>query len=110
MNKMRRKEIRQLAQKLESIARHADAIVDTLEERLQDISEDIGFVLFDEECYRDNIPENLQGGCRYEAADEACDALQDAIDSLDNAIRHVNKKETMLEDIAETVDYLYNAI
>lgn len=110
MNKMRRKEIRQLAQNLESISRHADAISDTLEERLQDISEDIGFVLSDEEYYRDNLPENLQGGRRYEAAEEACDALQDAIDSLDYAIMHVNNKETMLEDIAEAVKYLYSAI
>lgn len=43
----------------------------------------------EEEDYRDAIPENLQGSERYDNADSACDALQDALDSLDEVIEHL---------------------
>jgi hypothetical protein len=32
--------------------------------------------------YKDNIPENLQNSCRYEAADQAVAALEEALDIL----------------------------
>ncbi len=40
----------------------------------------------EEEESRDNIPENLQGSERYEKADEACEALGDAVSGLDEII------------------------
>jgi len=40
----------------------------------------------DEEGYRDNMPENFQGSERYEKADGACDALQEAISQLEESI------------------------
>jgi flagellar biosynthesis chaperone FliJ len=39
----------------------------------------------EEEEYRDNIPENMQGGEKYEQAESAVDALDTAIDSLREA-------------------------
>ena len=45
----------------------------------------------EEEEYRDNMPENLQGSERYEKADEACDSLNSALDSLDEAVEHIDE-------------------
>lgn len=47
---------------------------------------DLEALMEEEEEYRDNMPENLQGSERYEKADEACDNLSDAIDSIEDAI------------------------
>ena len=68
MNKERRKNIQ--------------GILDQLEELKGSLEE----VQAEEEDYRDNIPENLQGSERYEKADEACDTLSEAVDSLDDII------------------------
>ena len=38
-----------------------------------------------EENYRDNIPENLQGGQAYEAAEQAIEQMENALDSLKEA-------------------------
>ena len=74
MNKERRQEIEAVTNELVRLMY-----------RVQDLQEE-------EEEYRDNIPENLQGSERYEKADdaasaleEAADYIQDAIDSLDEA-------------------------
>ena len=45
----------------------------------------------EEEEYRNNMPENLQGSERYEKADEACDSLNSALDSLDEAVEHIDE-------------------
>ncbi len=76
MNKERRKNIQTVADQLEDMKT-------TLEE-LQG----------EEEEYRDNIPENLRGSERYEKADEACDALSEAVDGLEDII-------TSLGELAE---------
>ena len=57
-------------------------IIETLEEASSGLEE----VLAEEESYRDNIPENLQGSVVYERADEACDALRTEIDNLNDVI------------------------
>jgi len=38
-----------------------------------------------EETYRDNIPETLQGGQRYDDADQTVEALDEAVDALSRA-------------------------
>lgn len=43
----------------------------------------------EEEEYRDNMPENLQGSERYEQADDACSNLSDAVDNLDEVISSI---------------------
>lgn len=76
MNKARRKSIQDVADQLEE-----------LKSTLEDIQGE-------EEEYRDNIPENLQGSKRYEKADEACDTLSGAVDGLEDVI-------TSLGELAE---------
>ena len=71
MNKIRRKNLQ--------------AIIDQLEE-LKSSLEDLQA---EEEEYRDNMPENLQGSERYELADAACDSLYDAVSSLEESISSI---------------------
>lgn len=68
MNNQRRKEIDKLISSIDA---------------LKNVAEEL---LSEEEDYRDNIPENLQGSQRYEDADEACDHLDDAIACIEDAI------------------------
>lgn len=67
MNKERRKRIQEIKDQIESI------------------QSDIECIMSEEEDYRDNIPENLQGSERYEMADTAVNALSCAIDSISEA-------------------------
>ena len=43
----------------------------------------------EEEEYKNNIPENLQGSERYERAEAAVDALESAITSLEEALDYI---------------------
>lgn len=68
MNRHRRKELRDIITKL------------------TDHAEEIRSHASDEEEYRDNMHENLQGGEKYDKADTAANDLNEAADSLDTAI------------------------
>lgn len=71
MNKQRRKTINEIYEKIA-------ALRDLLEE-----------VKGEEEEYRDNMPENLQNSERYYVAEEACDNLDSAISSLEEALDYI---------------------
>lgn len=68
MNKPRRKTLNEIYGKIAELR-------DWLEE-----------VKYDEEEYRDNMPENLHNSERYGIAEDACDNLDSALDSLDDAL------------------------
>lgn len=59
-------------------------------EKLEELKEQIDLLMEEETEYRDNIPENLTGSERYEIADNACDNLESAQYTLDEAIDHLN--------------------
>lgn len=108
MNKQRRKEIYALISKLKMITTsEEDAII--IADQLADISEDVGFIKYEEEYYMDNIPENMQGGTKYEAAEEACDNLEDAMDSIRDAQHSVDNKDKMVNCIENAIDHLSEA-
>lgn len=67
MNKMRRKALEELAEKI------AD-----LQNELEEIKQE-------EEEYMDNMPENLQTSEKYEIANAACEAMDAAISALQDA-------------------------
>ena len=75
MNNKRRKEI---AKCIEMLSKKSPEIRNALE--------DLNDILFEEDEYRDNMPENLQGGSRYEDSEEASDLLNEAISYLDDAL------------------------
>ena len=49
---------------------------------LEQVKDELEIILSDEECYFDNMPENLQGSIRGEQSEEAIDILSEVIDSL----------------------------
>ncbi len=68
MNKQRRKTLRELY----------DIIAEA--------KDNLEMVMEEEEEYRDNIPENLQGSERYEKAEEAVYNLEEAISNIEEAL------------------------
>lgn len=68
MNNPRRKALREIIEQLEE-----------LKSSLEDIQSE-------EEGYRDNIPENMQGGGRYEQSEEAISNIEDAVSGLEEVI------------------------
>lgn len=68
MNKIRRKNLQ--------------SIIDQLEE----LKSSLEGLQAEEEEYRDNIPQNMQGSERYEKADEASGNLSGAVDNLEEVI------------------------
>lgn len=73
MNKIRRKALNAIQEQ-----------IDTLRGELECLMEE-------EEEYRDNMPENLQGSERYEVADSACDNMSSALDSLEEAVSYIEE-------------------
>ena len=59
--------------------------------RIEELSEVLEELMGEEEEYRDNMPENLQGGARWEKADQACNCLQDALDNLEEAVSSIDE-------------------
>lgn len=73
MNKSRRKEL------------------DALREQLEEIRGSLEDLMAEEEEYRDNIPENLQGSERYENAEIACERMSGAIDDIESAVSYIEE-------------------
>jgi molecular chaperone GrpE (heat shock protein) len=60
-----------------------------LQERVTEMREELEVLMEEEEEYRDNMPENLQGSEKYEIADTACDNLSSALDALEEAVSYI---------------------
>lgn len=73
MNKIRRKTLQELY----------DIITDA-KDNLDEVRDE-------EDDYKENIPENLQGSERYEIAEAAVDALNSAISSLEEALDSIEE-------------------
>lgn len=71
MNKVRRKKLSILVDRLVQI-----------QQDLEDISDE-------ESNARDSIPENLMESDRYEAAEEACSNLESALDSVQDVMDYI---------------------
>lgn len=56
-------------------------------------SDELAALQEEETEYRDNMPENLQGSERYEAADAAVDAMQEAIDQLSDVLDSIEEAQ-----------------
>ena len=75
MNKVRRKELQNLFD-----------IISAAQEQLEALRDE-------EDDYKENIPENLQGSERYEIAEAAVDALDSALDSLQDALDSIEEAQ-----------------
>lgn len=58
--------------------------------RIEALQEELDDIAREEEDYRDNMPESLRSGERYERSEEASSALESAHDSLEEAIDSLN--------------------
>lgn len=82
MNNTRRKAIKQTIDRFDFIRKMLEELVAEVES----VKSDVEDIQYDEEEYRDNMPENLQGSERYDKADCACTSLSDAVEALDDMI------------------------
>lgn len=60
-------------------------------DRQDELKRDLENIQFDEEEYRDSMPENMQSSERYEKADAACDNISDAVDTLQEGIDYLTE-------------------
>lgn len=95
MNNKRRKEIKNCIATLHKTNSNVDVVLENLND-----------ILMDEDYYRDNMPENLQGGIRYEESEEASDYLNDAISYLTDALDEddITEKSSMIESAIEALN------
>lgn len=59
--------------------------------QLEELKGSLEDLMSEEEEYRDNIPENLQVSEKFEAAESACDALQESLDALDEVLSSIER-------------------
>lgn len=94
MNKLRKRAIRDIVQRLNQLVKYMDIYdIDQIVSILEDILDRIITIFDEEETYFYNIPENLQNGIRYEISEEACDNLENAISELEDIDNEYSKEE-----------------
>ena len=86
MNNRRRKDITEISDKIAALA-------DILNEYMADVES----IKEEEEEYFDNMPESLQGGEKGSAAEEAVDALEEACSALVQMIDSLDEVTSGLE-------------
>lgn len=86
MNNTRRKAIKQTIDRFDLIRKKLDELVAEIES----VKSDVEDIQWEEEEYRDNMPENLQGSERYDKADCTCTSLSDAVEALDDMLNAID--------------------
>lgn len=64
-------------------------VLEKLAGQITDAKDELENIMGEEEECRDNMPENLQGSEKYEKANEACNAIYEAISQLEEAISNI---------------------
>lgn len=95
MNNTRRKRI---ASVIMSLRKFSDY------DLIEDIKDEIGDILWDEEDAYNNMPENLQYSMRGENSSDAIDSLQEAVDALEEAIDIFNELDDLKDEYNNTED------
>lgn len=54
--------------------------------RLVEAQRELQEILDEEDTYRDNIPDGLQGSTRYDESEAASDTLESVVDMLDGVV------------------------
>ncbi len=75
MNKFRRKEL------------------DDVIAKIYGLSEKLELIMSEEEGCRDNMPENLWSTERYEQMENACNSIQMALDSFEEAVSYIESAQ-----------------
>lgn len=90
MNNARRKELNK-----------AIEILNTLSAQIYDAKDIVETCRDEEEEYRDNMPENLQGSVKYEMAEIACERLDEAYDYLEEVEEKIDEILSNIEEASE---------
>lgn len=88
MNKDRRKQLMEWVKKADAWITRGDELKSELES-----------ICSDEQDYFDNMPENLQGSIRGMDAEDAIDAMNEAIECMGNAIDAAEEAAGCIEEI-----------
>lgn len=98
MNRSRRKELRMLIREINGAKS---------DEELSKCIEVLDSILWDEQNYYDNIPENLQFSDRATVSEEAIDNIEEALENLNEALNCEDKYEFMgcIEKAVDRIDY-----
>lgn len=67
------------------------ATLNQINDLIANVFEDLESCKDQEEEYRDNMPENLQGSERYEKAEDAVNMLEEALESLQQAMDNIQE-------------------
>lgn len=109
MNKQRRNSIRKEIANLKAVAFESNKYV--IVNKLSKIYNSVEFIFDQEEYYmEEGIPENMQGGSRYEKAEEACDNLRDAIDYIFDAKESAEDQEELIKNVNKAIESLISAM
>ena len=100
MNKARRLELRKLIKNIRSV--QEDSTLNNCINTLDNI-------LWDEQSYYDNIPENLQYSERATISEEAIENIEEALELLNDALNCEDKYEFM-NYIQRAIDCINSAI
>lgn len=60
-----------------------------IRDKIVDLKDSLEMVMGEEEEYRDNMPENLQGSEKYERTSEICDTLYEAVSGIEEACENI---------------------
>ena len=104
MNNDRRKSLNGAIDRLKEAAQAIDW--DRVKGILEDAKSDIETIKDEEQEYYDNMPENMQGGEKGEKAQEAVQAMEDALSALEDAMGSdlVEKLEEAISKIEEATE------
>ena len=100
MNKPRRLELRKLMRQINGASN---------DESLNNCINILESILWDEQNYYDNIPENLQYSQRAETSEEAINNMEESLEYLNEAINCDDKYEFM-DYIRKAIDCIDNAM
>lgn len=107
MNKNRRKAIRDEILNLKVALTRDDE--EKIQNELLEIYSNVEFIYDQEEYYMENMPENMQGGSKYEKAEEACDNLREAMEYIYDASYSVSDEINLITNVNKAIEYLLNA-
>lgn len=93
MNKARLKKIKKVAEEIEKIAGELSVANDELRD-----------LLYEEEDYHDNMPENLQYSYQGERSEEAIDIMNDATEKLDEILQRIEQAADEIFDVVINIE------
>lgn len=114
MNKSRRKELEEVGERIDAAIADLESFkegdtestLDGIYNDIYNIKSTLEDIHSEEDDYRDNMPENMQQGERYETSESDSDAMGSAENSLDEAKEYLESIEydADADDVNDAID------